>query len=82
MAEQNEADTRFDQLLALTQDACAARHSPTTSSTLAGQRTALHVVLQVRDTGSGIPARAAHHDVSRRCRRPIGLHNMLGHATL
>ena len=33
MVEQNEADTRFDWLLALIQDACAARHSPTAYST-------------------------------------------------
>jgi hypothetical protein len=34
MAAQNEADTRFDWLLALIQDACAARHSPAASYTL------------------------------------------------
>jgi hypothetical protein len=34
MAEQKEADTRFDWLPALIQDAFAARHSPTASSTL------------------------------------------------
>jgi hypothetical protein len=34
MAEHNEADTRFDWLLALIQDAFAAKHSPTVYYTL------------------------------------------------
>ena len=34
MAEHKDTDTRFDRLLALTEDAFAARHSPAASYTL------------------------------------------------